>query len=186
MRGGKLLAIVAAGSLIPALSGCGVVGPSCLERQQRGPVTSLTGNVAAQQVSSSVVPYDQRGSQNDVNISWAGQGLSGEPRIVMYATAAECTEFVPPAPGERTDDITGPCRIISRCGGSLAPDARPCAQAGTCSPTAEEIICRSLIVTGPGNGAPPGFSQYKLHVVGDATRIVNYSIAITYFFGPDC
>jgi hypothetical protein len=104
----------------------------------------------------------------------------------MYATSADCAEFVPPAADGGADDVTSPCRVISRCGGNLAPDARPCAHAGTCNPTADEIVCRSLIVTGPGNGAPPGFSQYKLHVVGDATRVVNYSIAITYFFGPDC
>ena len=182
----KTLAILAVGAQTVVTSGCGVVGPSCLERQQRGSVTAVTGSVDALQVSSNVVPYDRRGSQNDVAISWAGQGSSGGPRLVLYATAADCAEFIPPEPGSRTDDITGPCRIISRCGGTLAPDARECARAGTCPVTSEDIVCRSLIVTGPGNGAPPDFSQYKLHVVGDAARQMSYSISITYFFGPDC
>ena len=70
----KVLAILAVSAQTVVTSGCGVVGPSCLERQERGPVTSVGGSVQALQVVSSVVPYDQRGSQNDVNISWGGQG----------------------------------------------------------------------------------------------------------------
>lgn len=182
----KALAILAVSAQTVVTSGCGVLGPSCLERQERGPVTSVGGSVQALQVVSSVVPYDQRGSQNDVNISWDGQGSVGGPRLALYATAADCTDFIPPSPGSQSDNTTGPCRVISRCGGTLAPDARECARAGTCPVTSEDIVCRSLIVTGPGNGAPPGFSQYKLHVVGDAVSQATYSISITYFFGPDC
>jgi hypothetical protein len=44
----------------------------------------------------------------------------------------------------------------------------------------------SILITGPGNGAPADFTEYKLHVVGDARQAVSYSITVTWFSGPDC
>lgn len=169
-----------------ATAGCGIVGPSCLERQQRGTVASLAGHVEAGQVASHAVTYDLQGSQNDVNISWAGQGSVEGPRLRVYATASSCAEFVPPDVNDTTDADRGVCTIIARCGGSLAPDARPCARDNSCQPTPDEIICRSLTVTGPGNGAPADFRDYKLHIVGDAKQGSTYSVTVTWFFGPDC
>jgi hypothetical protein len=173
------LVIVAAGL---AGSACSIVGPSCLSRQKTGLAATADGRVEPGQVVSHLMPYDLNGSQNDVSISWSGQGQIDGPRLRIYATSAECTDFVPPAAGRGI----GACEVISRGGGYLGPWARECARSGTCSPTPDEIVNTSLIVTGPGNGAPPGFHQYKLHVVGDAELSVSYSIRATWFFGPDC
>jgi hypothetical protein len=174
-----ILAIGAAGL---AASGCSLVGPSCLARQKTGLAATASGRVEPGQVVSHLMPYDLNGSQNDVTISWSGQGLIDGPRLRIYATSAECVDFVPPG-NERG---IGACEILSRGGGYLAPWARECARSGACSPTPDEIVNTSLLVTGPGNGAPPGFHEYKLHVVGDASRAVSYSITATWFYGPDC
>jgi hypothetical protein len=174
-----VLVMVAAGL---AGSGCSIVGPSCLSRQKTGLAATADGRVEPGQVASHLMPYDLNGSQNDVTISWSGQGQIDGPRLQIYATSAECADFVPPGAGRGI----GACEVISRGGGYLAPWARECARSGTCSPTPDEIVNTSLIVTGPGNGAPPGFHEYKLHVVGDAARAVSYSIRATWFFGPDC
>lgn len=173
-------------AIMLATTGCGIVGPSCLERQERGPAALLAGQVEVGQVTSHVVPYDARGSQNDVNITWAGQGSVEGPRLRVYATASSCADFVPPDVNDTTDADRGVCTIIARCGGSLAPDARPCARDNSCQPTPDEIICSSLIVTGPGNGAPADFRDYKLHIVGDPKQGSAYSVTVTWFLGPDC
>ena len=172
MRVNTLLLGATAVGIFVGAAGYGVVGPSCLERQERGNVTSMVGVVEPGQVVSTSVPYDLRGSENDISINWDGRGTAGGPHIHVYATNTGCSEFVPPPPGSGSDvdPNTGACRIIARCSGfTLAPDARPCAQAHTCEPTAVELTCDLLTVTGPGNGAPPGFSEYVLHVVGDRT-----------------
>ena len=175
-----VLAMVAAGL---AGSGCSIVGPSCLSRQKTGPAATAFGLVEPGQVASHLMPYDLNGSQNDVNISWSGQGQIDGPRLRIFATSAECVDFHPPGVNERR---TGPCAVISTGGGYLAPYARECARSGACQPTPDEIVNISLIVTGPGNGAPPGFHEYKLHVIGDPARPVSYSITATWFYGPDC
>jgi hypothetical protein len=175
-----VLAMVAAGL---AGSGCSIVGPTCLARQKTGLAATANGRVEPGQVASHLMPYDLNGSQNDVNISWSGQGQIDGPRLRIYATGAACVDFVPPGENEY---IPGACAIISSGGGYLAPWARECARSGACQPTRDEIVNTSLIVTGPGNGAPPGFHEYKLHVVGDPARSASYSITATWFFGPDC
>jgi hypothetical protein len=186
MRVGIWRRIVATAAVALPAGGCGVIGPSCLEQQKRGTAASLTGAAEPLAIVTHDVRYDQQGSQNDVEIAWSRQGTLGGPRLQIYATSAECRTFVPPSSDERSGESVGACAIIARCGGTLAPDARPCATAGTCPILPEDVVCRSLIVTGPGNGAPPGFDRYKLHVVGDATQAAAYSIRITWFFGPDC
>jgi hypothetical protein len=175
-----VLAMVAAGL---AGAGCSVVGPSCLARQKTGMAATASGRVEPGQVMSHLMPYDLNGSQNDVNISWSGQGQIDGPRLRIYATSAECTGFVPPQPNEVKP---GPCATISIGGGYLGPWARECARSGACQPSPDEIVNTSLIVSGPGNGAPPDFHEYQLHVVGDASRPVSYSVTATWFFGPDC
>ena len=166
-----------------ASSGCSIVGPSCLARQKTGHVATTSGRVEAGQIVSHVLPYDLNGSQNDLHISWSGQGGIGGPRLTFYATGAACVDFVPPAANERT---VGACAIIARAGGYLAPWARECARNGSCSPTSDEIVNTSLIVTGRGNGAPADFREYKVHVVGDPDRAASYTISASWFFGPDC
>ncbi len=149
-------------------SSCNLFGPSCLARQKQGTVTALNGQAAAGQLVSHVVPYDTQGSQNDVHISWPGQGTATGPRLNVYATRVDCADFV--APGG-----AGPCAPIGSRGG------RPSDGSG-------DFIQTSIIVTnGRGNpdilGTP---AEYKLWVVGDPTQSVAYSISITWFFGPDC
>jgi hypothetical protein len=130
-------------------------------------VAALTGEVAAGQVASHVVAYGTEGSQNDVNITWPGQGTPNSPRLVVYATKTACQEFV--APGG-----SGPCMPIGSRGGYRASDG--------------EFVQTSLVVTnGRGNpdilGTP---AEYKLWIVGDPGQRSTYSITTTYFFGPDC
>ena len=163
--------------------GCSVVGPSCLARQKTGTAATAAGRVEPGQISSQLLPYELQGSQNDVKISWNGQGQVDGPRLRIFATGAACVDFHPPAVNEVR---TGPCAIIATGGGYLAPWARDCARSNACAPTPDEIVHTSLTVTGPGNGAPAGFREYKLHGVGDPARPVTYSITATWFFGPDC
>src|SRR6185436_5606313 len=183
MRGRLMLAMVL--SIVAGLhgAGCSIVGPSCLARQKTGLAATASGRVEPGQVVSHLLPYDLNGSQNDVHISWSGQGQIDGPRLRVYATSAACVDFVPPIGSAQP---TGACAPIASAGGYLAPWARECARNGSCAPTPDEIVNTSLIVTGPGNGAPPGFHEYKLHVVGDPERAVSYSIDVTWFFGPDC
>jgi hypothetical protein len=148
---------------------CNVFGPSCLARQKRGTVTALNGQASAGQLLSHVVPYDTQGSQNDVHISWAGQGTATGPRLSVYATRVECTDFVPPGGA-------GPCAPIgSRDGISL-------------SGAPGDFIQNSLIVAnGRGNPDILGtLAEYRLWVAGDPSQSVAYSINITWFSGPDC
>jgi hypothetical protein len=175
------LVIVAIGC---TLSGCGIVGPTCLSRQKTGLAATASGHVEPGQVATHLLPYDLNGSQNDVNITWSAQGQTQGPRLRIYATTAACASFVPPT--NTSDAPRGDCAIISRGGGYIAPDARPCARNASCQPNPDEIVNTSLIVTGPGNGAPAGFHEYKVHIVGDPTRAADYSVTATWFFGPDC
>ena len=84
---------VIAGLLPMFLWSCDLVGPSCLSRQHRGPVVSVSGEVAAGGVAVHQVPYGTDGSQNDVVLSYLG-----DPHIRMFATRTVCADFnVPPA-----------------------------------------------------------------------------------------
>jgi hypothetical protein len=153
--------------LAATTSGCGLVGPSCLARQHQGTVTSLSGEVEAQQVAVHRVPYGTEGSQNDIEITWSGQREAGGPRIRVYATKVECVQFV--------ETGAGPCASLDGSSGFL-------------DPATGNFVQTSLTVTnGRGNpdilGSPP---EYKLWVVGDVDRTTRYSITITWFYGPDC
>lgn len=144
--------------------GCGLVGPSCLSRQERGSVATIQGEVGAGKIVSHLVAYGTQGSQNDVDVSWTGQSAADGARIAVYATKAECSDFkVPPA-----QDAA--CGLLGVAG------------------WVEGHMATSLVVAnGRGNpeilGSPP---QFKLWVVGDPTRSATYSLHVTYFYGPDC
>jgi len=165
----RLEAGVAIAGLI-AMTGCGIVGPSCLDQQKTGEVVTVSGRIDAGQVSSHLVPYDTRGSQNNVGLSFTGQGTATGPRLMFYATDARCVDFIPPV--GNTGFNQGICTPIERPGGYLGPD-------GALVPT-------SMILGGPGNGSPQGFHEYKIFVVGDPNQAANYTIAVTWFSGPDC
>jgi hypothetical protein len=184
MRGINVLLGAAMCTAVISASSCGIVGPSCVDRQKTGLVTAVSGRAEAGRVTTHVLAYDRQGSQNDVKITWAGQGQAGAPRLRIYATGTTCTEFGPPGTGDRAS--LGECALIASGGGFLAPDVRECARSGACAPTGDEIIHTSLIVTGPGNGAPHDFREYLLHVLGDPRQAVDYTVVVTWFHGPDC
>jgi hypothetical protein len=144
---------------------CGLVGPSCLGRQERGAVTTISGEVAAGALAVHRVPYETAGSQNDARISWAGQSVVSGPRISVHATRVGCTEFTPPPAAN-----SGPCAVLGSAG---ALDGA--------------IVAILTVANGRGNpdvlGSP---AEYKLWVVGDAGQSARYEIAITWFYGPDC
>jgi hypothetical protein len=159
---------------------CDVLGPTCLARQQRGPVAVLNGEIVPGQVAMHRVSYGTDGSQNDARVSWTGQGAPDGPSITVHATGMACADFSPPG--------LGACLPIGSRGGYASPTARPCVHQGACSPEPGEIVQTSLtIVSGRGNpdilGAP---AEYKLWVVGDPERRATYTIDITWFYGPDC
>lgn len=164
-----------------------VLGPSCLEQQKTGNVASIGGTIAAGAIASHVVTYDLRGSQNNILVSWTAQGEMTGPRMYFYATSAACVNFTAPPTDGSPDPNTGACRTIGYPGGTLAPYARDCARNSSCIAHESDIVQRSLTVTGPGNGQPADFREYKLWVVADpvATNVA-YQISITWFSGPDC
>lgn len=145
--------------------GCAFMGPSCLNRQESGPVTTIVADLAAGQVVSHRVRYETEGSQNDVAISWLGQSAERGLRIQVYATRLACTDFrLPPASG---DDACAPLAS----GGFLDG----------------HLVTPLTITHGRGNpdvlGSP---AEYKLWVIGDPVLGTRYTLAITWFFGPDC
>jgi hypothetical protein len=156
----RLLAVV---MLVVSSGGCALVGPHCTAQQERGTVTTLNGPVAADDVVMHRVSYDTRGSQNDARIEWLGQGDMNGPRLLVFATLASCEQFILPAEAN-----SGNCAIVAR--GGWLPQG----------------IATTLILThGRGNperlGTPP---EYKLWITSD--RATSYTIAVSYFFGPDC
>jgi hypothetical protein len=155
-------------------AGCNVLGPSCLDQQKTGTVANISDKVAAGAVRSHLVPYDRNGSQNDVRFSWPGQGTVSGPKLSIYATRANCQDenFRPPTSTPDPVPNQGDCTLMERPGGYLGPDG--------------QIVPTSLIIGGPGNGNPADFHEYKLFVVGDPAQTTSYSIAITWFSGPDC
>lgn len=155
-------ALALAALLLPSTN-CALLGPACLARQERGAAGSLAGSVEAGQVVMHRVPYDTRGSQNDARITWPGQRGADAPHLQVYATAAGCEAFTPPA-----DENSGACTTIAR-GGWVG----------------QGMVAGLTITHGRGNperlGAPP---EYKLWIFSD--RSTSYSIALSYFYGPDC
>jgi hypothetical protein len=155
----------AAGLVLASGWGCGVIGPTCIARQERGTVATLQGQVSAGQIVSHLVRYETQGSQNDGNLTWDGQYSAEAPRIRFFATRAACTNFQQPPAAN-----TGDCAPLASAGWTTLGPAS------------------TLIVThGRGNpevlGATP---EYKIWVVGDSERSAHYAITITWFFGPDC
>ena len=159
MRMALLMSLV----LCPSL-GCGLIGPSCLERRKTGPVATVSGEVGAGAITFHQVPYGIDGSQNDADIRWSGDSAPSGPRIQVYATRLGCIDFNP----AQTSAIG--CDVL---GGAGWFDGN---------------VARTLVIThGRGNpevlGSPP---EYKLWIVGDPQQHATYTINITWFYGPDC
>ena len=134
----RLALLATVGFLAVTMCACSLFVGHCLSLQRRGEVTTVTGRVAAGEITMEVVPYDQAGSQNNVEISWEGQGTADGPNIKVYATDLACSGFaLPPKPMGSGD----PCVEIGLRGGSLAEGG--------------EFVQRRLIVAGttlPGLG----------------------------------
>ena len=88
--------LVIAALLLPT-AGCGIVGPSCLDRQERGPVATLNGSVVAGEVVMHRVAYDTRGS-HDPPI------MPAEMRSAIPAVASHTTRRL-----GRADEGRGTC-----------------------------------------------------------------------------
>lgn len=153
----------ATGLFLLAVWGCGIVGPSCIDQQERGQVFTLTGDVSAGQITSHRVPYETRGSQNDVNVSWVGDAQPDGPRIALHATRVGCADFRQPA-GD------GVCSILGSAGWING-----------------HLVTSFVIPNGRGNpdilGSP---AEYKLWIVGDPHQSARYTVTATWFYGPDC
>jgi hypothetical protein len=163
---GPLLFVI--GALGFSGTGCGIVAPSCVDHV----ITTVNGNVGPGQVVTHLMPYETKASQNDLEMTWpAGQRRADGLRPRMYATSVSCTDFVPPT-SDNPNPNTAACKVISKSFGFQAPDG--------------EVIYNQLTVTGPGNGQPLDFREYKLHVVGDPSQAANYSITATWHSGFDC
>jgi hypothetical protein len=160
--------ILMIGCLALTAAGCDLLGPSCTARQHRGTGRTFTGEVGPQEIVSLRVPYATEGSQNDLEITWWGQDAANGPRLTLYATKTECTSFVPP--GE------GACASIGTRGGTASPTP------------GQPFVQRTLTVThGRGNPEQLGpQAEYTVWIVGDTSQRANYSITVTWFYGPDC
>jgi hypothetical protein len=155
--------VLAIAALLLLSAGCGLVGPHCTNRQERGTAAIITGSVGAGEVMVHRVAYDTRGSQNDARIDWPGRQDPDAARLTVYATLASCEGFVLPA-----DTNSGACAVVARGGWSA------------------QGIATSLTVA-HGRGNPEQFgnpAEYKLWITSD--RSTSYSIVVSYFFGPDC
>ena len=150
-------------ALLLSSTGCALLGSMCRSRQERGPVASLTGSVAAGQVAMHIVPYDSRGSQNNIAITWPGARAAGAPQVQAFVTTTACENFTLPADSNR-----GACVSIRRGGWA-----------------ADGVVSDLIVSHGRGNperfGTPP---VYKLWIVSD--RSTGYRISVSYFYGPDC
>src|SRR5918999_628575 len=108
MRSMRTAAVVL---LVTNFIGCGILGPTCIARQKRGSVTSLSGTVGAGEVAVHRVAYGVEGSQNDAHVQWPDARSAGGPQLRFYATRVACSAFqLPP------EVNTGQCAILSRAG----------------------------------------------------------------------
>src|SRR5215510_5362527 len=88
----RLIVRLLAGLLVAIHStGCALI---CMSQQHRGPVKTLTGVVQPGEIITIELPYDTRGDQNDLKITWEGQRDVTGPRPSFYLTEADCMHFV--------------------------------------------------------------------------------------------
>ena len=154
---------VAAGLVALSGAGCNLLAPACLAQQERHASEPRTARIAAGELVVVRLPYDTRGSQNDVEIDWSGR-VSGT-RLTAYATRAECE-----AGPNREAAFTANCRVL--------------AQGGTGDGGGVILL---VITHGRGNpyvlGDPPAF---KIWLYGDPILDTIYTLTASSFYGPDC
>ena len=144
-------------------SGCRVLGPSC--QGESGPVFSLSGEVAAGAVAVHRVQYGIDGSQNDGQFTWSGQTPTDAPRLQLFVTRVECEKFDPNS-------------------FENSPACLPLARAGW----ADGHRVTSYIIThGRGNPETLGpAAQYKIWIVGDPERAVQYTLSARWNRPVEC
>jgi len=145
----------------------------CMSLQHRGPVKTLDGTVQPGEILTIELPYDVHGDQNDLDIKWDGQRDVQGQRPAFYLTEIDCDRFVPPAAGQRVGRDE-PCHTIG--------------SRGSFKNEVGELVLVSLgVVGGPHQGPINALRKaYKIHIVGDATRAVHYTVAVTWYRGANC
>ena len=148
-------------------SGCALLGPICLSKQKRTPVTTITGYAAPGSLGFYRVSYNRAGIQNDLSLVWTGQSDPTPPLLNMYATGVDCEHFDP--------------KQLSR------PRGDACALVAIGHNTANLMRPGLIITHGRGNPEKLGpNAEYKLWIVGDPELPAYYRVSITAFYGPDC
>jgi hypothetical protein len=155
--------IVTVAIVAVAGSGCHVLGPSC--NGETGLVFSISGEVAAGAIAVHQVQYGIDGSQNDGQFIWNGATSADGARPRLFATRIECEKFDPNS-------------------FEAAPACTPLARAGW----ADGHRVTSYIVThGRGNPETLGpTAQYKLWIVGDPERTVQYTVSARWKRPVEC
>jgi hypothetical protein len=149
--------------LAVAATGCRIIGPGC--QGESGPVFSISGELAAGAIAVHQVQYGIDGSQNDGQFTWTGQGLTDAPRVQLFATRVECDRFDPNS-------------------SEYSPACLPLARAGW---TDGYRVTGYIITHGRGNPetlAPT--AQYKIWIVGDPDRIVQYTVSARWNRPVEC
>jgi hypothetical protein len=155
----------ALGLFLLCAAACSPFRPSCSPGPS-GPVYTISGVVGPGQIVSHRVPYDTRGSQNDVEFTWPGRGLPDAPALRVFATSPMCTDFRPTGPN------TGTCQTLGAAG-QFVPG---------------QIAGWIDIASGQGNpdifaGGP---AEYILWVIGDAARAAAYTLSAMWSRPNDC
>jgi hypothetical protein len=149
--------------VVIACSSCRVLGPSC--QGETGPVFSISGEVAAGAIVMHQVQYGVDGSQNDGLFVWTGHTSSEGPRLQLFATRVDCERFDPNA-------------------SQTTPACSPLARAGWID---GHLVTSYIVTHGRGNPETLGpAAQYKIWIVGDAERAVQYTVSARWNRPVEC
>lgn len=153
-------------TLVAPAYACGIIGPSCGGRV--GPVFSLNGEVAAGAIVVHQVQYGTEGSQNDGSFTWAGDRLPDGPKPRLFLTRIECVDFDPAHEAlNHTNQLCSPLGMAGWQDG--------------------HIVTSYLLTHGRGNPDTLGpTAQYKIWIVGDPGRAVQYTIRAQWNAPVDC
>ena len=155
--------LAAAATVLGLGWGCGIIGPSC--GGEKGSVFSLSGEVAPGAIVVHQVSYGTEGSQNDGEFTWTGQASADGPKPQLFITRVECEKFDPKGP----DPASG-CVLLDRAGW----------QDG-------HRVISYTITHGRGNPDTLGpTAQYKIWIVGDPDRTVQYTITAQWSRPVEC
>src|SRR5688500_821937 len=164
--------------------GCALRTIPCDEWRKTHEVIRIEGRVGPGETRTHLVPYDQRGSQNDLSIAWTPRREDGGLAIAVYATSADCTEFDPRA---KLPQRTGPYGRFNEP--RVRPPAvytplHPCEQIGSRGgrmlPNSEWTQSSVTLAGGPRQRRP-ALHQYRIHVIaGDGNTDAAYAMRIVW------